>query len=119
MRAVHGARRGTFEVDALGIVAAAMTGTLEFVFAGFPIRGTAQVSADGGNDEDALGIADHPDAVLILELGVHAESEVGGIADAEARFGLVEGARKEEPQEHQKIDAQNAEHGSDDEAPAP
>src|ERR1035441_5240983 len=76
VRPVHGARRRTLEVDAFGIVAAAVAGALELIFALLPVRRAAQVSADGRDDEDALGIAHHPDAGLILEFGVDPEAEI-------------------------------------------
>jgi hypothetical protein len=60
LRPVHGARRRTLEVDAFGIVAAAVAGALELIFALLPVRRAAQVSADGRDDEDALGIAHWP-----------------------------------------------------------
>ena len=37
MRAIHGPRCGPFEIHAFAVVTAAVAGTLEFVFAGFPI----------------------------------------------------------------------------------
>src|SRR5690349_17017131 len=52
--AIHGTGCGTFEVDALAVVAAAVAGTLELVFARLPIRGAAQLSAAGVNDKDAI-----------------------------------------------------------------
>ncbi len=108
MRAIHGTRRGTFEVDAFGIVAAAVARALEFVFAGLPVRRAAQVGADRRDHEDALGVAHHPDAVLILELGIDAESEIRGIADLEAGLRLVQRARKEEAEKCEEPAVRNA-----------
>ena len=41
-----------------------------------------------------------------------------GIADFETGFRLVQGARKEEAEKHQKVDAQRAQHGRHDKAAA-
>src|ERR1039457_3042407 len=68
VRPVHGSRRRTLEVDAFGVVAAAVARALELVLARLPVGRAAQMGADGGDDEDTLGVADHPDAVLILKL---------------------------------------------------
>src|SRR5215471_10881810 len=114
VRTVHWPRRGAFEVDALGIVPAAVAGALEFVLTGLPIRRAAQVRADGRDDEDAFGVAHYPDAVLILELGVDAETEIRRIADAELGLGFVERPRKEESEKHQQVDAQRTEHRGHD-----
>src|SRR5258708_29304429 len=108
MGAVHRPWRRTFEVDAFRIVAAAVAWTFEFVLAGFPIRRASQVRADGRDHKDAFRIADHPDAVGVLEFRVHAKAEVGWIPYCERRLGLEQGARKEEAQEHHQLDAQKS-----------
>ena len=51
VRAIHWPRRGTFEVDRLDIVTTTVTGTLELVFACFPVRGTTQMRANRINHE--------------------------------------------------------------------
>jgi len=106
--AVHWPGRRAFEVDALRIVAAAVTGTLKFVFAGFPVGRTAEVGADRRDDENALGVTDYPNALLILKFGIDAETEVRRIANAEFGLGFVQGAREKEAQEHEQIHAQGA-----------
>jgi len=111
MGAVHGPRGRALEVDSFGIVAAAMAGTFEFVLAGFPIGGASQVRADGGDDENSFGIADHPDAMILLKFRVHPESEVAGIPDSEFGLRFVEHAREEEAQKHQQVYAERAQHG--------
>src|ERR1700680_454398 len=78
--AIHGAWRRTFEIYAFAVVAAAVAGALEFVFAGFPVRSAAEMRAPRVDDEDAVGCAVDPDAIFLLPLGVHAERVVGGIA---------------------------------------
>src|ERR1035441_5351876 len=47
VRPVHGARCRTFEVDAFGVVSAAVARALELVLARLPVGRAAQVSADG------------------------------------------------------------------------
>src|SRR6185436_120065 len=119
MRPIHRPRRWTFEVDALRIVAAAVAWTLELIFAGFPIRRAAQVRADGRDHEDSLRVADHPDAVRVLEFGVDAKTEVGWIADRERSFGLEKSARKEEAQEHHQIHGQESQNRGHDKTATP
>src|ERR1019366_7324802 len=75
-----------------------------------PVGRAAQVGADGRDDEYTLGIAHHPDAVLILKFRVHSETEVRGVADAELDLWFVERARIEEAQKHQEVEAQRAQH---------
>src|SRR3989442_2896669 len=106
MCAVHGPRRRSLEIDAFGIVAAAVTRALEFVFGGFPVRRAAQMSAHRVDHEDAFGIAHHPDAVFVLKFRIHAETEIRRVTDEKSGLGFEERARKKESQEHQKIDAQ-------------
>src|SRR5215204_4907652 len=81
--AIHRARRGAFEVDALTVVAAAVARALELVLARLPVGRASQVRAARVDDEQALGVSDDPDAVLLLPLGVHAERVVARKADAE------------------------------------
>src|SRR5438445_9157814 len=106
MCAVHRTRRRAFEVNSFAVVAAAVAGAFEFVFAGFPIRRASQVRADGRDHEDAFRIADHPDAMRVLEFRVDAKAEVGWIPYRERGFGLEQRARKEEAQEHDEVDAE-------------
>src|SRR5215472_134906 len=63
VRAVHRARGRTFEVHPFAVIAAAVTGALELVFACFPVRGAAQVRAARVYNKDAVRSAVHPDAV--------------------------------------------------------
>ena len=109
VRTVHRTRSGAFEIDTLGIVPRAVAGALEFVLTGFPIRRAAEVRADRGDHENALGVAHHPDAVRILKLGIHAETEIGRVADQKLRFWLVERPWEEEAQEHEQIHGQKTE----------
>src|SRR5262249_39109177 len=52
--AVHGSWCGTFEVHAFAIIAAAVAGTLEFVFASFPVRSAAEVRAARVDNKDPV-----------------------------------------------------------------
>src|SRR5580693_2076026 len=83
MCAVHGTRRGTFEVDAFAVVSAPVAGTFEFVLAGFPVGRAAEMRTTRENNEHAVRCTADPDAVLLLPLGVYAQGVVGGIADLE------------------------------------
>ena len=102
LSAVHGPRRRTFKVDAFGVIAAAMTRALELVLAGLPVWGAAKMRTHRRDHENAFGVSHDPDPVLALELGIDAESEVGGVADLEPGLGLVQRALEEEAEEHQE-----------------
>ena len=110
MRPIHRPRRRTLEVDAFGIVAAAVTGALELVLTRLPVRRAPQMRTDRRDHEDTLGVPHDPDAVLVLKLGVHAEAEIGGIADREAGLRLIQSARQKEAQEHDEVHAQKSQH---------
>src|SRR5215208_2323140 len=94
--AIHRARRGAFEVDALAVVTAAVARALELILARLPVGRAAQVRAARVDDEEALAVTHHPDAVLLLPLRVHPERVVAGEADAEDARRLEDGARQEE-----------------------
>src|SRR5216684_336048 len=95
VRAIHGPRRGTFEVHTLAVVAAAVARALELVLAGFPIGCAAQMRAASVNDEHTARRAVHPDAVLLLPLGIDAQSVVRSVANLENRRRFKERAGKE------------------------
>src|SRR5258708_31588005 len=102
MSAIHRARGWALEVDAFAVIAAAVTGALEFVFAGFPVRRAAEMGAARVDNENAIGSAVDPDAVFLLPLGVNAERVVGRIANFEDSGRLEERARQEEAKEGDK-----------------
>src|SRR5437867_3591800 len=85
---VHRPRRRPFKVDALAVVAAAVAGALELVLSRFPVGRATQVRTARVDYEEALRVADHPDAVLLLEFRLDAESKIGWVADLENRGGL-------------------------------
>ncbi len=69
------------------------------------------MSAPRINHEQAVGCAVHPDAIFLLELGVHAQTEVGGIADLEEVAGSksVRGRKKrKKAMNHAVMKAANA-----------
>src|ERR1700730_5480783 len=99
VRTIHRARRGALEIYAFAVVAAAVAGALEFVFAGFPVRRAAEMRAARVDDENAVGRAVDPDTIFLLPVGVHAERVVGGIANFENCGRFEQRARKEETKE--------------------
>src|ERR1700730_9939467 len=92
--AIHRARRGAFEIDALAVVSAAVARALEFVLAGFPVRRAAEMGAARVDDENAVRSAVDPDAIFLLPLGVYAQRVVGRIANFEYGGRLKERARQ-------------------------
>src|ERR1700726_4600328 len=72
VRAVHGPRRGTFEVDTFAVVSAPVAGTFEFVLAGFPVRRAAEMRPRPEDNEHPVRCAGDPDAVFLLPLGIYA-----------------------------------------------
>src|SRR5207249_11500800 len=86
--------------------APAVAGALEFVFAGLPIRGAAEMRAARINNKDAIGSAVHPDAVSLLKLAVYAKRVIGRIPDLENRGRLEKRAREEKAKESNKPGAQ-------------
>src|SRR5229473_5102598 len=106
MRAVHWPRRGSFEVHAFAVVAAAVARALELVLAGLPVRRASQMGAAGINHENAIGSTMDPDAVFLLPLGVDAERVIGGISDLEDGGRLEQRTRQAKTQEGDKPGAQ-------------
>jgi len=104
VRTIHGPRRGTFEIDSLGVITTAMARALEFVLTRLPIRSASQVCTHSPDHEDALGVSHHPDSMLALKFAVDSKAEIAGIADFELGLGFIQNAREEEAQKHQKVD---------------
>src|SRR5690349_11321418 len=107
-RAVHRTRRGTFEVDAFAVIATAVTGAFELVFAGFPVGRAAEMRAARVDHEESIGSARDPDAVLLLPLGIDAYRVVARRPDSENAGWLENGTRQKEPHEHQKESGERA-----------
>jgi hypothetical protein len=116
--AVHRPRRGALEIDGFGIVAAAVTRTLELILAGLPFRGATQMRATGEDDEEPVRLLDHPDAVAHQELLIDAEVEIRRIANGKDGIRLIKRPREEEAQEHQEIDTEITADGRPDHPPA-
>src|SRR5437660_12683184 len=96
VRAIHGARRWTFKVDAFAVVAACVARALEFVFAGLAVGRATEMRAARIDNKDAIGSPVHPDAIFLLPFGVHAEGIVRGVADLENSGRLEECAGEKE-----------------------
>src|ERR1700684_695964 len=101
--AVHRPRSRSLEIDSLAVVAAAVAGTFELVFAGFPVWRASQVGAARIDHEYPIGRAIDPDAIFLLELSVNAKRKLRGITNLEngVRFeksaGKKESEKSEEP----------------------
>src|SRR5262249_18423212 len=104
---------------ALAVVAAAMAGAFELVFRGFPFRRAAQMGAASENREQAIRLADDPDAIGHQISLIDAQTEIGWKAGGENRVGLIERPRKEKPQEHQEVDAEIAPNTGPNKPPSP
>ena len=102
MRPIHRTRRRAFEVDAFAVVPAAVARALELVFAGFPVRGAAQMGAARIDYKNAVGCAIHPDAIFLLKLSVHSQAVLLGVADLETGRRLEQCPRQEEAKESQQ-----------------
>src|ERR1700719_1985998 len=72
-RAIHGPWRGTLEIHAFAVVAAAVARAFELVFRCLPLRRAAQVSAAGEDYENTVRLANYPDAIGHQEALVDAE----------------------------------------------
>ena len=78
---IHGPGRRPLEVDSFTVVATAVTGTLKLVFARPPVRSAAKMRAAGVDNEYAVRSLVHPDAILLLPLGIDAKRIVGRKTD--------------------------------------
>ena len=102
LRAVHRSRSRAFEVDALAVVPTAMARAFEFVFTGLPVRRAAEMRAARVDDKETIGSSRHPDAILLLPLGIDAKRVVGGSPNTKDAGRFKNRARQEEPHEHQE-----------------
>jgi len=106
--AIHGARGWALEIYTLAVVTAAVARALEFIFRGLPFGRAAEMRATGEDDEEAIRLADDPDAIGHQKALVNSETEIGGKADIKSGIGLVQSAGKEKPEEHQEVHAEVA-----------
>src|SRR5208283_1952001 len=100
--AVHGPGRRTLEIYPFVIVAASMARTFELVFAGLPVRRTAQMSTTSVDDKNAIRSAIYPDAILLLPFRVHAQTVIGGIPDLENGGWFEKSAGQKKTEKSQK-----------------
>ena len=115
---VHWSRRGSLEVDALTVVATAVTWAFELVFTGLPVGRAAEMRATRIDDEETIGCSRHPDAVLLLPFCIDADRVVGGRPDTEDAGRFENRARQEEPHEHQEERRECPRDGGPDDAAA-
>ena len=73
---VHGPRCRSFEINPFAVVPAAVAGAFKFVFALHPIGRAAQMGALGVDDENSLGVANHPNSMFLLKSGIHPIAEI-------------------------------------------
>src|SRR5207249_11130844 len=106
------------KVDRLAVIAAAVTRAFELVLAGFPVGRAAKMGAARIDDEEPIRRLVHPDAILLLVLGIDAERVVAGKADLEGAGRLEDCPRQKEPHEHQKTGRQKREDRAPHDPPA-
>ena len=70
---LQGTGRGPLEVDARDVVPASVAGALELLLGFQPVRGAAQVGADGGKAVEPLLGPDDPNGEFGLEVVVDAD----------------------------------------------
>ena len=97
---VHRTRSRTFEIDSFAVIAAAVAWTLELGFAGLPVGGAAEMCAPGVDNEEALGVADNPDAELLLKIGIYTKREILWEPDLEGIVSAEDCSRKKEAEKH-------------------
>src|SRR6266446_2429648 len=100
--AVHRPGRGPFEIDPFVVVAASVARTFELVFAGLPVRRTAEVGTTSVDDKDTIGSAIHPDAIFLLPFRVDTQTVIGGITDLEDGGWFEKSARQKKTEKRQK-----------------
>jgi len=74
------------------------------------------VSTSGVYDEQAFGVANDPNAILLLEFGVDPKAEIGGVTDFELCGRFKDGSRKKETQKHEKVRQEGGADGGPDDA---
>src|SRR5712692_7636584 len=112
MRAIHRPRGRALKVDRLAVIAAAVTRALELVLAGFPVRCAAEMGAAGIHNEEPIRRLVHPNAILLLVLGIDSEGVVAGKADLEGAGRLEDCPWQKEPHEHQETGRQKRADGA-------
>src|SRR5436853_3012150 len=116
--AIHRARSGPFEVYAFAVITASVTRAFELVFAGLPVGSASEVGASGINHKQPFGVANYPDAVLLLEFRVDADAKITGETDSKYGIWLEDSTRQEELQEHEEVGNKEARDGGPDNSAA-
>ena len=93
---------GPSKLIASTVVTTAVARTLEFVLACLPIWCAAQMRTSRIDHEQAVRRLSHPDALLLLPLGVDAQCVVARCTDLESAGWLSNRSRQEKPHEHQE-----------------
>ena len=119
VRAIHRTRRRPFEVHAFAVVAASVARTLEFVFAGFPIRRATQVRAPRVDHEHSVRRAIHPDPVFLLPFRVYAERVVRRISNFENGRRFKKSTRKKKSQKRDEPGSEKSRNTAPHQTPAP
>src|SRR5579863_610635 len=119
MGTVHRSRSRAFEVDFLAVIAATVTGALEFIFGRLPIGGTTQVRAARIDDEKTIWRPIHPDSILLQPFLVDTEGVFRRVPDLENSGRLKQHARQEESEERDEPCCKKCNHAAPDKsAPA-
>ena len=106
MRAIHWPRGRTLKVDCLAVVTAAVAGALKLVLARLPVRSASEVRTARVDHENPVRSFVHPNAILLLPLGIDTERVVCGKTDAKSAGRLKNGPWQEEPEKHQEAGCQ-------------
>ena len=119
MCAIHGTRRRALEINSLAVVAAAVTRTLEFVLARFPVGCASEMRTTRVDHKKTIGSAIHPDAVFLLEFRIYAQGKFGRIADFKYAIRFEQSAWKKEAEEGEEPGCKKSRNHGPDKAPSP
>src|SRR2546423_9771282 len=117
MCAIHWPRGRTFKVNCLAVVTAALARAFKLILARLPVRSASQVRTAGVNHKNPIRSFVHPDAILLLPLGINTKSVVCGKTDAKSAGWLKDGSWQEEPQKHQEACRQKPRDACPDNSP--
>src|SRR5436190_3147650 len=117
MGAIHRPWRRPLEVNCFAVIATAVTGAFEFVFAGLPVRRTSQMCAARVDDKQSIGSLIDPNTVLLLILGIDPQGVVAWKSNFESAGRFKYGARQEEAHEHQEAGGQESRDAGPDNPP--
>src|SRR5262249_27299220 len=107
-------RRRAFEVHSFAVVSATVARALEFVFARLPIRRAAQMRTPRVNHKQPIRRSINPDAIFLLELGVHPERKLRRVSNLENAVRLKKSTWKEKPEKREEpCHKESGDHGPD------